>query len=134
MYLGQVQFVNSVKNVEGLRWHSPMLDDISAAKGGWTKVEAGMRRMFVAEVLGKRVVMQHFLFGGLIECPDGIGDGDEEEEEQNTAEEAGHTHQHGAGAETTGWGDCCGIKVPGSVAAGVEARKQGKGLRRVPFD
>ena len=129
MYLGQVAFVNSVKNVDGLRWHSPMLDDISNTKGGWAKVEAGMRRMFVAEVLGKRVVMQHFLFGGIIAAPPGIGDGREANDEEGV--EAAHVHEEGE----KGWSDCCGIKIPGSVAAGVEARrKQGGGLRRVPFD
>jgi serine/threonine-protein phosphatase 2A activator len=35
----------------------------------------------------------------------------------------------------TSWGDCCGIKVPGSVgAAEEEKRRFGQGLRRVPFD
>ncbi|KAI9813435.1 MAG: Serine/threonine-protein phosphatase 2A activator 2 [Pycnora praestabilis] len=152
MYLGQVQFVNSVKNVEGLRWHSPMLDDISAAKS-WGKVEGGMRRMFVKEVLGKLPVMQHFLFGSLVPAIEGtcteedVGLRKEEEEveggEVSVAEDGtgaggvvmkdGMRHVH----QSNSWGDCCGIKVPSSVGAAEEMRKRmggGEGLRRVPFD
>ena len=131
--------MNSVKNVEGLRWHSPMLDDISSAKN-WSKVEAGMRRMFEKEVLGKVPVMQHFLFGGLIPAVDGMSgeedgvDGDTEavaEEGQEVVMKDGMKHVHNPNS----WGDCCGIKVPSSVgAAGEMKRTQGQGLRRVPFD
>ncbi|RFU24104.1 hypothetical protein B7463_g12235, partial [Scytalidium lignicola] len=136
LYLGQVRFVNSVKNVEGLRWHSPMLDDISAAKS-WGKVENGMRRMFVAEVLKKLPVMQHFLFGSLIPAVEGMSkghdDGDDEDEEENVVIVDGMRHVHNA----NGWGDCCGIKVPSSVAAALESKKKsssGQALRRIPFD
>ncbi|WYZ34393.1 hypothetical protein EsH8_I_000669 [Colletotrichum jinshuiense] len=139
MYLGQVNFVNGTKTVKGLRWHSPMLDDISAAKS-WTKVEGGMRRMFAAEVLGKLPVMQHFLFGSLVAAVDGmsteqdLGPGDEEQEEEGeelgSQNNAKHKHQH------VGWGDCCGIKVPSSIAAAQEMKKRGArdNLRRIPFD
>ncbi|KAL9095582.1 MAG: hypothetical protein Q9165_002014 [Trypethelium subeluteriae] len=139
LYLGQVGFVNSVKNVEGLRWHSPMLDDISSAKS-WAKVEAGMRRMFEKEVLGKVPVMQHFLFGGLIPPADGMSKEEDERKEdaEGVVEEGqvvvmkdGMKHVHNPNS----WGDCCGIKVPGSVgAAGEMKRAQGQGLRRIPFD
>lgn len=141
LYLDQIAFVNSVKNVEGLRWHSPMLDDISSAKN-WGKIEAGMRKMFRKEILEKLPVMQHFLFGSLIPAVEGMSTEDEagvdkEDEEQEGGEvkvfddEAGKRHVHAS----VGWGDCCGIRVPAAVGAEGEARKGGaRGLRRVPFD
>ncbi|PHH54010.1 Serine/threonine-protein phosphatase 2A activator 2 [Ceratocystis fimbriata CBS 114723] len=140
LYLFQVTFVNSTKTVKGLRWHSPMLDDISSAKS-WSKIEAGMRRMFMAEVLGKLPVMQHFLFGSLVPAVEGMSREDEaglgsEENEPEGGElcldHGKEGHKHG---NAIGWNDCCGIKVPSGIAAGVEARKKlDGGLRRIPFD
>ena len=142
LYLGQVNFVNSVKNVDGLRWHSPMLDDISSAKS-WSKVEDGMKRMFVAEVLKKLPVMQHFLFGSLVPALEGMsreedfGVPSENEDPEGgevvvMADGMRHVHQMNS------WGDCCGIKVPSSVAAAQEMKKRmgggNEGLRRIPFD
>ncbi|KAI1082816.1 Phosphotyrosyl phosphatase activator [Whalleya microplaca] len=139
MYLGQVTFVNSTKTVKGLRWHSPMLDDISAAKS-WNKIEGGMKRMFVAEVLKKLPVMQHFLFGSLVPAAEGmsteaeLGVSNEEDEAEGGAfvvEHDGMKHVHQANS----WGDCCGIKVPSAVAAAQAAKRNGAGeLRRIPFD
>ncbi|KAI0194545.1 hypothetical protein F4808DRAFT_336856 [Astrocystis sublimbata] len=139
MYLGQVDFVNSTKTVKGLRWHSPMLDDISSAKN-WTKIEGGMKRMFVAEVLRKLPVMQHFLFGSLVPAAEGMGvegeagdvhDGDAEDGTV-VVEHDGFKHVH----QVNSWGDCCGIKVPSAIAAAQAAKKSrgGEGLRRIPFD
>lgn len=142
LYLDQIAFVNSVKNVEGLRWHSPMLDDISAAKN-WAKIESGMRKMFRKEILEKLPVMQHFLFGSFVPAVEGMSteeeagvDKEEEEEEGGEVkvfdDEAGKRHVH---ANATGWGDCCGIRVPAAVGAEGEERKAGaRALRRVPFD
>ena len=48
MYLSSIAFINSIKTAS-LRWHSPMLDDISAVKK-WSKVNDGMIKMYDAEV------------------------------------------------------------------------------------
>ena len=127
LYLDMVRYTMATKTVKGLKWTQPMLDDISGAKN-WTKIENGMRRMFIKEVLGKLPIMQHFLFGSLIPAVDEMS----KEGDINAAET---TSDHGHNHSDT-WGDCCGIKIPSTIAAAQEARKSGidVGLRRVPFD
>jgi len=96
-----------------------MLDDISGVKT-WVKVSEGMAKMFRGEVLGKRTVMQHFLFGSIIPPPEGLGAGSGDEDE-------GHVHEI--------FGDCCGIRIPSSVAARREMEAKGfAGEGPLPFD
>ena len=137
LYLDMVKWTMDTKTVKGLKWTQPMLDDISGAKN-WAKVEQGMRRMFVKEVLGKLPIMQHFLFGSLIPATEDMSHdrpvrehADEVISNDNgVADAPKHIH-----SEDT-WGDCCGIKLPSTVAASEEAKKHGAadGLRRIPFD
>lgn len=97
MYLECIHFVNSVKTTSSIRWHLPMLDDILLARL-WAKIKEGMLKMYEAEVLGKLPIVQHVMFGRLLEKPDGV----------EALEGQGHVHT---------WGDCCGIKVPSAIAA-----------------
>ena len=136
LYLNMVQFTMASKTVKGLKWTQPMLDDISGAKN-WEKVEQGMRRMFVKEVLGKLPVMQHFLFGSIVPAVEGMSANMRDESEEMVGgevavEEDGVSHVH----RNDAWGDCCGIKIPSTVAAAQVARKKGEtdGLRMIPFD
>ena len=111
-----------------------MLDDISGVKQGWAKIYGGMKKMFLSEVLGKLVVMQHFLFGGLVPAVEGMSD-ERDGADMPAAPPPGHqAHAHAHAADA--WGDCCGIKVPSSVGASQEMRKRmgAAGLRRLPFD
>ncbi|KAK9448447.1 uncharacterized protein V1518DRAFT_374992 [Limtongia smithiae] len=136
MYLAAVQFINSVKTAS-LRWSSPMLDDISGVKT-WAKVSEGMVKMYKNEVLGKVPIMQHFLFGTLLPVDtlpserDGGREGVMQEElGAEPSEHAGHIHVDGA------WSDCCGIKIPSSIAAAQMSQTgalRSVPVRPVPFD
>ncbi|TKY90328.1 hypothetical protein EX895_000326 [Sporisorium graminicola] len=45
--------------------HSPLLHDIATTVPNWVKVHMGMLKMYTAECMGKKVVVQHFPFGGV---------------------------------------------------------------------
>ncbi|GAA5961339.1 hypothetical protein JCM8115_001559 [Rhodotorula mucilaginosa] len=143
MYLAYIRYINSIKTAS-LRWHSPMLDDISGVKT-WAKVNSGMLKMYRAEVLDKLPVAQHFYFGSLLPFPPPGDDDDEkglEEDPDVHVDEHGHLHVRGEAQ----FEDCCGIKVPAIFAASQEAQAGGVNhlggipgggggaVRRIPFD
>ncbi|KAM0789454.1 hypothetical protein ACM66B_000276 [Microbotryomycetes sp. NB124-2] len=132
MYLAYVRYINSIKTAS-LRWHSPMLDDISGVKT-WDKVNSGMLKMYRAEVLAKLPVAQHFMFGSLLPYPDRddlAQDPNEVHEDGVHADAEGHIHVRGEG-----FGDCCGIKIPSGFAAAQDLKQRdvGMNVRRIPFD
>lgn len=100
-----------------------------------------MIKMYLAEVLGKLPVVQHFLFGSILPFP-----GELPPEAENGKEDThwGHAHNHpelgGPGQAEVGWGDCCGIPVPSAFAAAAaegkseRVRLQGPAIKPVPFD
>ncbi|KAF9156359.1 Serine/threonine-protein phosphatase 2A activator 2 [Linnemannia schmuckeri] len=128
MYLSCVKFINSVKSAS-LRWHSPMLDDISAVKT-WDKVNSGMIKMYKAEVFGKLPIMQHFLFGSLLPFK-GQSDNRILDEDEEEAGVEGHQHIHAFGQE---FPTCCGMKIPSAIAAAAASGGASSGARRLPFD
>lgn len=64
LYLGCIKYINEVKKGPFFE-HSPILYDISGVPN-WNKVNTGMLKMFVAEVLAKFPIVQHFVFGELL--------------------------------------------------------------------
>lgn len=118
LYFGCIKFINTVKTTASLRWHSPLIDDISAVKR-WAKVNEGMIKMYDAEVLGKLPIMQHYMFGNLIPAPEGVSPPPEPGSEE--------LHVHNT------WADCCGIPVPSAIAAS-EKQNVTKLRSVIPFD
>ncbi|KAI9099884.1 hypothetical protein DFS34DRAFT_648828 [Phlyctochytrium arcticum] len=64
LYLASIQYINEVKKGP-FHEHSPILYDITGVPH-WRKVNSGMLKMYVAEVLQKYPVIQHLPFGSLI--------------------------------------------------------------------
>jgi serine/threonine-protein phosphatase 2A activator len=100
-----------------------------------------MIKMYLAEVLGKLPVVQHFLFGSLLPYD---GPSPPSADSQNV-DHCGHVHPvtntAGVGQQQSGWGDCCGIPVPSAFAAAQSekakipgTRLTGPSIRPVPFD
>lgn len=67
MYLQAVSFINDVKSGAPFAEHSPILNDIGELPH-WGKVNEGLAKMYKAEVLGKLPVVQHFVFGSLLQA------------------------------------------------------------------
>ncbi|GKY91344.1 hypothetical protein MPSEU_000106600 [Mayamaea pseudoterrestris] len=64
MYFGCIRYIKSLKKGAPFFESSPMLNDISALLS-WSKVASGLLQLYEGEVLKKRVVVQHFVFGNV---------------------------------------------------------------------
>ena len=65
MYFGCIKFIKQVKKGVPFGESSPLLNDISAVPM-WEKVQQGLLKMFLAEVIGKHPVIKHLKFGSLL--------------------------------------------------------------------
>ncbi len=65
MYFTAINFIKKMKRGSHFGEHSPILNDISGLPG-WKKVNGGLMKMYIAEVLGKLPVIQHFVFGSIL--------------------------------------------------------------------
>lgn len=125
LYLDCIHQINALKISASLRWHSPLLDDISAV-AKWEKLFSGLVKMYRVEVLGKVPIMQHFLFGKIIPFKSTAPP------ELETAGVYGRRHNLR--------GDCCGNPLPSiyaaAAAAGDERDKfcEHPSLNKIPFD
>ncbi|RIA82137.1 hypothetical protein C1645_788957 [Glomus cerebriforme] len=64
IYFGCIKYIHEVKKGP-FHEHSPLLYDISEVPN-WTKVNSGLLKMYIADVLKKFPIVQHFLFGSLL--------------------------------------------------------------------
>jgi len=125
LYLASIRSIMQVKTA-ALAWNSPMLNDISAVKT-WEKVNEGLGKMYRVEVMGKLPIMQHFLFGRIINF----------EPSSSTSsnavnaglEEVLPMHVHSMR------GDCCGNPIPSIYAAAQDDKATNqRNLRNLPYD
>jgi serine/threonine-protein phosphatase 2A activator len=70
LYFMSITRINEVKHGP-FHEHSSQLHSIALGVPNWGKVNSGLFKMYEAEVLGKRVVVQHIALGGLLEW-DGV--------------------------------------------------------------
>ncbi|CAG8646677.1 1450_t:CDS:2 [Gigaspora rosea] len=64
IYFGCIKYIREVKKGP-FHEHSPLLYDISEVPN-WSKVNSGLMKMYIAEVLKKFPIVQHFVFGSLL--------------------------------------------------------------------
>ena len=64
LYYGCIRFIKSIKKNVPFFESSPMLNDISQI-ATWYKISSGLIKLYEGEVLSKRPVVQHLIFGAL---------------------------------------------------------------------
>lgn len=67
IYFQCIRYIKSLKKNVPFFESSPMLDDISRLNQ-WSKVSGGLLRLYEGEVLNKKPVIQHFLFGDIFQA------------------------------------------------------------------
>jgi len=67
MYFGCILYIKNLKKGVPFFESSPMLNDISHLPS-WKKVSEGLLRLYEGEVLDKRQVVQHFVFGKIFKA------------------------------------------------------------------
>ncbi|GAX21310.1 hypothetical protein FisN_1Lh143 [Fistulifera solaris] len=67
LYFGCIRYIKALKKGVPFFESSPMLNDISHLNS-WEKVASGLLRLFEGEVLKKRQVVQHFVFGEIFKA------------------------------------------------------------------
>lgn len=67
LYYGCISYIKSLKKGVPFFESSPMLNDISQLPT-WQKVATGLLRLYEGEVLSKRQVVQHFVFGNIFKA------------------------------------------------------------------
>lgn len=87
MYFGCIRYIKSLKKGVPFFESSPMLHDISHLLS-WSKVASGLLRLYEGEVLNKRQVVQHFVFGNIFSA-------DWEPSQQGEREAPTSTFRHG---------------------------------------
>jgi serine/threonine-protein phosphatase 2A activator len=125
MYLSCIQAIMQVKTA-ALAWNSPMLNDITAVKT-WTKVNEGLIKMYRVEVMGKLPIMQHFLFGRLINFEPSSDNAEAGPASNVPLATPMHVHSMR--------GDCCGNPIPSVYAAAQDDKATNqRNLRNLPYD
>lgn len=67
LYFTCIRYIKSLKKGVPFFESSPMLNDISQMSN-WAKVSGGLLRLFEGEVLDKKPVVQHFVFGDIFKA------------------------------------------------------------------
>lgn len=135
MYFSSIKFINSVKTAP-FEICSPLLYDISAVKT-WAKVCSGLLKMYRDQVLEKLPVIQHLKFGSIVM----LDHASPEEQERTDSPSSDDLDENPNRAHSaicghpTGFPDCCGIRIPSSVAASTDDQRKGVGAcrRRLNF-